>query len=108
RAAIVVGILASAAPSVGCRVDEDNVHRWESTERGPAKLVAVLEHDKYAYPLRTEAALSLIRMRPRAGRRIGIELLTNSLSEIPVEARQQIVDGMTPELVHQLQAPAPV
>ena len=108
RAAIVVGILASAAPSVGCRVDEDNVHRWESTERGPAKLVAVLEHDKYAFPLRTEAALSLIRMRPRAGRRIGIELLTNSLSEIPVDARQQIVDGMTPELVHQLQAPAPV
>jgi hypothetical protein len=108
RGAVVAGVLGAATLTAGCRVDEDNVHRWESTERGPVKLVAVVEHDKYAYPLRTEAALSLIRMRPRAGRRIGIELLTNSLSEIPVDARQQIVDGMTPELVHQLQAPAPV
>jgi hypothetical protein len=108
RVAFVVGIVSGAALTTGCRVDEDNVHRWESTERGPVKLVAVLEHDKYAFPLRTEAALSLIRMRPRSGRRIGIELLTNALSEIPVDAREKIVDGMTPELVHQLQAPAPV
>jgi hypothetical protein len=110
RGAVVASVLglATLTLATGCRVDEDNVHRWESTERGPVKLVAVVEHDKYAYPLRTEAALSLIRMRPRAGRRIGIELLTNSLSDVPAEARQQIVDGMTPELVHQLQAPAPV
>ncbi len=109
RVAVVAGALGvTLTLATGCRVDEDNVHRWESTERGPVKLVAVVEHDKYAFPLRTEAALSLIRMRPRAGRRIGIELLTNSLTDIPVEARRQIVDGMTPELVHQLQAPAPV
>jgi hypothetical protein len=89
-------------------VNENDVHRWETTERGPEKLVAVLEHDKYAYPLRTEAALSLIRMRPRSGRRVGIELLMTSLSDIPPDPRQKIVDGMTPELAHQMQASAPV
>ncbi len=105
---LLFGVLLAAAPgALGCRVAEDDVHRWEATERGPEKLVAVVEHDKYAYPLRTEAALSLIRMRPRAGRRIGIELLMSSLSDIPADARQKIVDGMTPELVHQMQAPAP-
>jgi hypothetical protein len=107
RAALTVCILEGAALTSGCRVNEDDVHRWESTERGPEKLVAVVTHDKYAYPLRTEAALSLIRMRPRSGRRIGIELLTGALTEISVDARQNIVDGMTPELEHQLQAPAP-
>jgi hypothetical protein len=107
RTALLVGLLGGATLTGGCRVNEDDVHRWESTERGPEKLVAVVTHDKYAYALRTEAALSLIRMRPRAGRRIGIELLTNSLSEISPEARQNIVDGMTPELEHQMQASAP-
>jgi len=107
RTGLVVGVLGTATLSGGCRVNEDDVHRWESTERGPDKLVAVVTHDKYAYPLRTEAALSLIRMRPRSGRRIGIELLSTSLSEITPEARQNIVDGMTPELEHQMQASAP-
>jgi hypothetical protein len=107
KVVLFVVALAGGALTSGCRVNEDDVHRWESTERGPEKLVAVVTHDKYAYALRTEAALSLIRMRPRAGRRIGIELLTNSLSEISPDARQNIVDGMTPELEHQMQASAP-
>jgi len=96
------------ATVAGCRVDDDAVHRWETTERGPEKLVAVLTHDKYDPPLRIEAALSLIRMRPRNGRRIGTELMTDALSAIPADARQKIVDGMTPELVKQIQAPPPV
>src|SRR5580693_3643678 len=107
RVAMASGLLGGAALTTGCRVNENDVHRWESTERGPEKLVAVVEHDKYAYPLRTEAAVSLIRMRPRSGRRIGIELLMSSLNEVSPDARQKIVDGMTPELVHQMQPGAP-
>jgi hypothetical protein len=108
KAVLVVLVATGSLSSLGCRVNENDVHRWESTERGPDKLVAVLEHDKYSWPLRTEAALSLIRMRPRAGRRIGIELLTDALAGLPVDARQKIVIGMAPELVHQMQAPPPV
>ena len=100
---------------MGCRVDDADVHRWESTERGPEKLVAVLEHDKYAIPLRVEAAMSLVRMRPRNGRRIGTELMTDAMSELPADARQKIIDGVPPEndgiapqLIKQIQAPPPV
>jgi hypothetical protein len=108
RAALAVCALGGGIVTTsGCRVDEGDVHRWESTQRGPEKLVAVVTHDKYAYPLRTEAALSLIRMRPRSGRRIGTELLMNALTETSPEARQRIVDGMAPELEEQLQATAP-
>jgi hypothetical protein len=88
-------------------VNDEAVHRWETTERGPEKLVAVLGHDKYETPLRTEAAMSLIRMRPRSGRRIGIELMTEKLSEVGPDARQRIVDGMAPELIKQMQEPPP-
>jgi hypothetical protein len=95
---------------VGCRVDDQAVHRWETTERGPDKLVAVLTHDKYDLPLRIEAALSLIRMRPRNGRRVGTELMTDALSALPGgpnDSRAKIVDGMTPELIKQIEAPPP-
>jgi hypothetical protein len=107
----LVGVLATVIPAAavsGCRVDDEAVHRWETTERGPDKLVAVLTHDKYATPLRIEAGLSLVRMRPRNGRRIGIELMTDALSAIPSDARQKIVDGMVPELAKQIEAPPPV
>ena len=46
--------------AAGCRVNEDDVHRWESTAHGPDKLRAVLLHDKYDNTLRVEAAMSLI------------------------------------------------
>src|SRR5271165_4303472 len=69
-AALLGGVL-----TVGCAVSESDVHRWETTEGGPEKLYAIVTHDKYAWPLREEAALSLVRMRPRNGKRIGLEYL---------------------------------
>jgi hypothetical protein len=107
---------AALGPSMGCRVDDADVHRWESTERGPEKLVAVLEHDKYAIPLRIEAAMSLVRMRPRNGRRIGTELMTDALSTLPTDSRGKVVDGvpaeqaegMAPQLIKQIQLAPPV
>ncbi len=106
--AVPLALALSVLPfGAGCRVDDEAVHRWETTERGPDKLVAVLTHDKYETPLRIEAGLSLIRMRPRNGRRIGTELMTEALTAIP-GARDKIIDGMTPELIKQMQAPPPV
>src|SRR5450432_143494 len=92
----------------GCAVGESDVQRWEGTERGPEKLVAVLTHDKYAIPLRTDAALALIRMKPRAGKRVGLDDLNNALGELDEESLKKIVIGMTPELVKQITAVPPV
>jgi hypothetical protein len=103
----VVLLALTLAPMVSCAVSESDVHRWEGTERGPEKLVAVLTHDKYSIQLRTEAAMSLIRMKPRAGKRVGIDSLVSALASLDEDSRRKIVIGMTPELVHEIEAPPP-
>lgn len=115
---VLAAIVLSTAGLSGCAVSASDVKRWESTERGPEKLYAVITHDKYAIALRTEAALSLVRMRPRAGQRIGLKYLIDgydagadkipgALAALKEEPRQRIVVGMTPELVKQIGAPPP-
>jgi hypothetical protein len=99
--------LGTACATSGCRVNEDDVHRWESTAHGPDKLRAVLQHDKYDNALRVEAALSLIRMKPRAGRRIGIQIMVDTLASVPPETRQAIVQALIPQIVAELKKPPP-
>jgi hypothetical protein len=109
RAGVLALLLAATAlAATGCRVNEDDVHRWESTEHGPDKLRAVLLHDKYDNALRVESAMSLIRMKPRAGRRIGIGILVETLAQVTPEARQAIVGALVPEVIAELKKPPPV
>jgi hypothetical protein len=91
----------------GCAVSESDVQRWETTERGPDKLMAVVTHDKYSKELRTEAAIALIRMKPRAGKRIGLDNLITALSSLDDPSLDKIVTGMVPELVKQITAAPP-
>jgi hypothetical protein len=102
----------------GCAVSDSDVHRWETTENGPEKLYAIVTHDKYAWPLREEAALSLIRMRPRNGKRVGLEALVigydtpqgrvqGALSVLPEDARRRIVNDLSPKLVEAMRQPPP-
>jgi len=101
--------MMTAASSSGCRVDQDDIQRWETTERGPAKLVAVITHDKYEPALRVEAALALVRMRPRGGRRVGIPIMVDAIAQLTdAEMRKTIVGGMVPTLVAEIGKPPPV
>lgn len=115
--AVTVATLLAIAV-VGCAVSDSDVHRWETTEAGPEKLYAIVTHDKYSWPLRIEAALSLVRMRPRNGRRVGIEYLVigydtplgrvqGALSILDDPSRRRIVDGITPKLVESITARSP-
>jgi hypothetical protein len=106
--AVCLATAFAALPMGGCRVNDEDVHRWESTARGPDKLSAVLLHDKYDVPLRVEAALSLIRMKPRQGRRVGITLVVDTLSQVTPEARQQIIAKLVPEIIDELKKAPPV
>ncbi|MFT3774290.1 MAG: hypothetical protein QM820_53690 [Minicystis sp.] len=114
RSARFTGIIALCVATAlglgaaGCRVNEDDIHRWESTAHGPDKLRAVLLHDKYENPLRVEAAISLIRMKPRAGRRIGIGIMVETLAGVAPEARQAIIASLVPAIIAELKKPAPV
>lgn len=111
--------LAISAGASACRVAESDVKRWESTQHGPYKLVAVITHDKYALDLRSEAALSLIRMPSRGGVRQGIGFLVDkykdeeglqregALNQVNEETRRQIVERMIPTLIKELEPPPP-
>ena len=116
--ALGASVWAGSVGVAGCAVSESDVHRWETTENGPEKLYAIVAHDKYAWPLREEAALSLIRMRPRNGKRIGLEYAIlgydtpegkgpGALAVLGDDARRRIVDGIAPKLVEQMQQPPP-
>jgi hypothetical protein len=106
--ALCVATAFAALGSVGCRVNQDDVHRWEATAHGPDKLKAVLLHEKYDIPLRVDAALSLVRMKPRAGRRIGIGIMVETLAAVAPESRQAIVASLVPSIVAELKKPPPV
>jgi hypothetical protein len=91
----------------GCRVSDSDVQRWGSTEHGPDKLVAVLVHDKYDWPLRVEAARELMTMKPRSGRRIGINRLVEALAQLAPDERKKIIDGLVPTIVEEMKKPVP-
>lgn len=110
---------ALPAAAGGCRVNEGDIKRWETTQRGPHKLVAVITHDKYPIELRTDAAMSLIRMPARGGTKQGIKFLIEkykneegeeregALNQLTPDTRQQIVDRLVPLLIEELKAPPP-
>lgn len=119
RTAQWAAVAALPFAAAGCRVNEGDVKRWEQTQRGPYKLVAVITHDKYPMELRTDAALSLIRMPPRGGVRQGIKFLIEkykdeegeeregALNQLSPDTRQQLVDKMVPLLMEELKPPPP-
>lgn len=126
RSRIASWILLAAAVGVtpllaGCRVDPNDLQRWEMTSQGPRKLCAVLVHDKYDVPLRVEATLALIRMKPRSGRRPGFSQIdqdgeneackrtfVEALASVSSDLRQQIVAGLVPPIIDELKKPPPV
>jgi hypothetical protein len=101
-------LAACLVAGTGCRTDSDDVHRWANTQQGPRKLMAVMTHEKYVAALRIEAAMTLVRMKPRAGRRVGIDELIAGLADMPAGPRAVIVKGMVPLLVQEIRkAPPP-
>ena len=118
--AITLSVGALAMSASACRVNGSDVRRWETTQHGPYKLVAVITHEKYPVELRTEAALSLIRMPARGGVRQGLKFLVDkykdesgaerdgALLQLPEDARRQLVDRLVPLLIEQLKAAPPV
>jgi len=110
-AAVSVMLLST----LGCRTTEEDIARWAVTQNGPKRLAAVVQHGKYPLALRTEAALTLIGLRPRHGRRVGLEgdaagevpSLVSLLGAMPEEPRAAVVHRLVPPLVAQLTATVP-
>jgi hypothetical protein len=107
---VVLGIGVGIA---GCRTTSDDIDRWTTTAQGPRKLVAVLIHDKYPIDLRVEAAMGMVRMKARGGRRIGIlgqddaPGLMGALEALTPATREKIVSRMVPKLEEEMKKPPP-
>lgn len=109
---ILLAILVSVGGVAlgGCRITEDDVHLWARKSMGPTKLVAVLQHEKYEKALRVEAAFTLVTMKPRNGRLVGLigsddfDGLFVALSEMGAKERTPIVDALVPQLVSNMTA----
>ena len=112
RALATATVVAALALS-GCRTSTDDVSRWAATSQGPKKLVAVLTHEKYPLDLRVEAALALIKMKPRAGRRVGIQGsdeqvgLITALGQLPPTTRNALVTQLVPRLEVEMKVARP-
>jgi hypothetical protein len=104
---------ALGATTTGCRTDSTNIQAWGSKSQGPRKLVAVLTHDKYPTDLRIEAAMMLVSMKPRGGRRIGIQGtdeqpgLIDALAQMQPASRTAIVARLVPKLQTEMLKPLP-
>ena len=112
--ALTLGIaLGVGTAAVGCRTTTDDIDRWSSSVNGPRKLVAVLTHDKYPLDIRVEAAMAMVRMKPRGGRQIGIlgqddqPGLVAALETLPPAEREKIVARMVPKLEEEMKKPPP-
>ena len=96
-ALLALGMLAQLS---GCKVTEQDVDTWKGTVKGPGKMVAVMMADKYGIPLRTHSALALIEMDRRDVD--GVAELQNALQKLVGDTRSQIIKGMVPGLVKQM------
>src|SRR5882724_3918289 len=111
-AAITVAAVLTLAS--GCRTSEEDVHRWANTAQGPRKIVAVLTHDKYPIDLRIDAAETLVSMKPRGGRRIGIQGtdeqagLIDALAQLAPAARTVLISRLVPKLQTEMAKPPAV
>lgn len=114
RAAILgASLVLTTGFLTGCRTSDDDIERWTNTAQGPRKLVAVLTHDKYPLERRVEAAMGLVRMKPRGGRQVGIlgqddqPGLVGALESLPPAERERIVTEIVPKLEEAMKAPPP-
>ncbi len=104
---VAIGLITATFVAGGCAVNESDLRRWEMTLGGPQRLRAVVLHDKYPHKLRVEAAMSLIRMKPRKGKRIGVKLLVSTLAELQPEARNKILADLIPMMITELKREVP-
>jgi hypothetical protein len=109
--------------SAGCAVQEQDLARWETTQGGPKRLSAVVLFDKYPLALRVEAAMALVRMKPRKGRHVGIDRLVKGTlvcdpeylddtepcakKQLSPDVRAQILADLIPRLIDELKKEPP-
>jgi hypothetical protein len=104
---VTAAALSSLVLLGGCRTSSTDLQRWATSDQGPSKLVAVMQHDKYPMPLRVQAALSLVGMKPRAGQPAGVDRMVETLAALPSNPRGRLIADLIPSLISELSKPPP-
>jgi hypothetical protein len=99
-----LGLVALIATS-GCRVGQADVDTWKGTVKGPGKMVAVMQADKYDLDLRAYAALSLVEMERHDVD--GVVELLNAMDKLDAPTRDKIIQALVPGLLKLMQATDP-
>jgi hypothetical protein len=86
----------------GCKVGQGDIDTWKGTVKGPGKMVAVMQADKYDLTLRTYAALGLVDMERHDVD--GVAELLNAMEKLDGNTREQIILGIAPGLVELMTA----
>ncbi|MGB0679305.1 MAG: hypothetical protein ACPGUV_06545 [Polyangiales bacterium] len=82
--------------ALGCRVNHQDIETWKGTVKGPGKIVAVLEAERYPLPLRAQAAMALVEMEhPEVE---GVPELLKSMGRLDTATRHAVLKQMLPEL----------
>jgi HEAT repeat protein len=100
----LLGLLLGATLA-GCKVTAKDVDVWKGTVKGPGKMVAVMLADKYDVPLRAYAGVALVDMERQDVD--GVAELDHTLTQLPPEMRDRIVDEVAPQLIELMNQPVP-
>ena len=85
-----------------CAINERDIEIWKGTVKGPGKIVSVLQSERYALPLRSQAALALVELdRPDVD---GVVELHHALQTLPEARRSAVLGALVPRLVEVLRA----
>ncbi len=87
----LLGILVVAL-LVACEATAEDVERWKGTQRGPAKITAVIVDDRYSHELRGQAAVALVEIADWEHFNVALERLSG-------QDRQEVIHAMVPRLV---------
>lgn len=75
----------------GCEATSEDIERWKGTQRGPAKITAVIVDDRYSHELRGQAAFALVEIADWEHFGVAFERLSG-------QDRQEVVHAMVPHL----------
>jgi len=87
-----------------CQYTAQDIEEWKATRKGPGKIVAVLQAEKYPVELRVRAAMALIEMNREDVQ--PLRELGRAFQRITVEDRVPLISAMVPQIEAALRAPA--
>ena len=75
----------------GCEATSEDIERWKGTQRGPAKITAVIVDDRYSDELRGQAAMALVEIADWEHFQVALDRLAG-------QDRQGVIHAMVPRL----------